>query len=416
MKDTIISDHLLAEWVSPTIVMAAALACFIGMGIMWIWRTKRVYAMEQENALLRQKLETAERAQGAMKDQFRLMSTQAIAENSETLKKTNEERMQSIVAPLKQLLEQLKTEVSNARESHIKTTSGLNGRIEEMLKQTQRIGNDAVELAKALKGDSKKRGNWGELVLETLLSGSGLREGEQYVLQPSYNTEEGRFQPDAVIKFPDNRSLVVDSKVSLVDYERYVNSEDVKEQEAALKAHKESMKRHMKSLTSKAYSRLMEGETLDYVIMFVPIEAAYIAAFHDGSNDLLLEGCKNKVLIVSPTNLIMTLKIALHLWNKQQQLDGVKNIVDLATAIYDKCATLSNRFDKLENGIRKVADAYVDMRKCFSDGRGSLMAKVIEMKEKGGLETKEDMARPVPKESSLLPDAFSPGSYLPPDA
>lgn len=406
--------------VQLTLISAAAVAAVsfaAGMVVMWLVAAGRTRAAERENALLRQQVALAteldkrrEEQQSSLADQFRLMSSQALAQNSKELKDNNREAMAAIVDPVKQLLEQLKSVVSQASILNTENTASLKGQIEELMKQTMRIGNDAVELARALKSDAKRRGNWGELVLASILESSGLREGEQYVLQPYYKTEDGGYYPDAVILLPDKRSLVVDSKVSLVAYERYVNAPDEQSRREALKSHKESMRRHMKSLADKAYSRLPEGETLDYVIMFVPIEAAYIAAFHDDDKDVLLEGCKSRVLIVSPTNLIMALKLALHLWRKNRQLDGVRDVVRIATALYDKCVAFNKHFSNAEQSMRNACDAFAKMKQSYSAGRGSLLGKVIELHEKGGLEsTKTALELPeVDYADSLFPPPASP--------
>lgn len=400
-------------WEMPVIGVAGFL---LGLGVMWMWMARRIHGGEKENALLRQQIELTGQSeerwkeqQSALMDQLRLFSSQALKENTRELKEMNQESMGVIVNPVRSLLKDLMDEMKNANNLNIQNTASLKGQIEEMMKQTTRIGNDAVELAKALKGDSKKRGDWGELVLSTILESSGLREGEQYELQPSFPTEEGKLRPDAIIMFPENRKLIIDSKVSLVDYDRYMRAEDEETRQKALKAHKESMRSHMKSLTGKAYPRLLGEGALDYVIMFVPIEAAYLAAFHDGSNDILLEGCKNQVLIVSPTNLIMTLKLALHLWKQQQQADNVKKIVRAATNIYEKCVPLYKHFKDLQNNLEKASSSFIDLQKAFSSGKGSLMQKVEELKKQGGLQPKNELPE-------MEEDDFTPGEYLSPDA
>ena len=400
-------------WELPVIGVAGFL---LGLGVMWMWMARRIHGGEKENALLRQQIELTGQSeerwkeqQSALMDQLRLFSSQALKENTRELKEMNQESMGVIVNPVRSLLKDLMDEMKNANNLNIQNTASLKGQIEEMMKQTTRIGNDAVELAKALKGDSKKRGDWGELVLSTILESSGLREGEQYELQPSFPTEEGKLRPDAIIMFPENRKLIIDSKVSLVDYDRYMRAEDEETRQKALKAHKESMRSHMKSLTGKAYPRLLGEGALDYVIMFVPIEAAYLAAFHDGSNDILLEGCKNQVLIVSPTNLIMTLKLALHLWKQQQQADNVKKIVRAATNIYEKCVPLYKHFKDLQNNLEKASSSFIDLQKAFSSGKGSLMQKVEELKKQGGLQPKNELPE-------MEEDNFTPGEYLSPDA
>lgn len=387
----------LPVWGGWVLLLAAlALGAALGAAAVWVCRARRIHALEKECALAQQRVAWAaeqelrrREQESALEERFRSLAACALSENSRELRDANRASMDAVVSPLTQLLSQLKDEVSRAREKNTENTATLNGRIAELLSQTTRIGNDAVELARALKGDSKKRGNWGELVLETILESSGLRKGEQYVLQPSFATEEGRLQPDAVLIFPEGRRLVVDSKVSLVDYDRYVHAADEAARQEALRAHKESMRRHMKSLEGKAYHRLMGDDSPDYVIMFVPIEAAYIAAFHDGSSDLLLEGCRSRVLVVSPTNLIMTLKIALHLWKKQQQQHSVHEIVRLATLVYDKCVALHNHFARVEDCFAKAGESLGKMKNAFSGGRASLIGRVIELKDSGGLQTKD---------------------------
>ena len=314
--------------------------------------------------------------------QFESLSSKILADNAQSLKLTNKEQMDALLSPLKVQLEGLGKAVQQTNTSNATNTASLSQMIKQMMEQAERIGHDAVNLTKALKGDSKKQGDWGELVLERMLEESGLKKGEEYYIQQDFATEDGRhMRPDVVVRFPDHRSVIVDSKVSLTAYAAYAASEDEAERQAALAAHVASVRKHIDELAGKDYSSIVR-ESVGYVLMFIPNEASYIAAVQ-AQPELPLEGYRKRVLLISPTNLLMALQLAYNLWQKERQTRNIEAIFDKAASIYDKCVGLMDSFDNVGKSLNSALKAYNEAKGRFHSGRGNLTRQVDDLRQMG---------------------------------
>jgi len=285
--------------------------------------------------------------------------------------------------PLKTQINEFKQQVTNAYEKENAERNKLMGKIGELQLQTQKIGEDAVNLALALKGDNKSQGNWGEVILERLLEESGLQKGREYDTQVALKDDEGsRRNPDVIIYLPENKQLVVDSKVSLVAYESYVSADDEPEKTLALKKHVDSVRQHIKDLSRKNYESLQGIQTLDFVFIFMPIEAAFMLALqHEPA--LFREAYDKQIILVSPTTLMATLRTVANIWRYHKQHKNAELIATQAGGLYDQFALVVESLDELGSQLDKTQKTYRKTRDRLSSGRGNLIGRVEKLKQLG---------------------------------
>lgn len=331
---------------------------------------------------LREQEERWREQQKTTMEQFRTLSNQALADNARQLKATNQEQMAALLQPLKEQISGLGQAVQQSNTAHASNTASLGKMIELVAAKAERLSSDAEHLSRALRGDSKKQGDWGELVLERMLEESGLKKGEEYYTQQTYTTEDGRhLRPDVVVRFPEGRSVVIDSKVSLTAYTAYAAAEDDATRAAALAAHVASVRKHIEELATKDYGSVVK-ESVGYVLMFVPNEASYIAAVQ-AQPELPLEGYRKRVLMISPTNLLMALQLAYNLWQKERQSRNVEAIFAKAAAIYDKCVLLTESFEDVGKNLHRALEAHDQAMARFNSGRGNLTRQVEDLRQMG---------------------------------
>ena len=248
--------------------------------------------------------------------------------------------------------------------------------------QTSKIGSDAANLTKALKGDSKMQGDWGEMVLETILENSGLRKDEEFFIQENTKDENGKnFRPDVIVRFPEGRSVVIDSKVSLTAYTNALAAEDDAERERLMKAHAQSVRNHIDELAEKDYSKLVE-DAIGFVLMFIPNETSYIAAMRQ-QPELSRYAYQKKIIIISPSNLLMALQLAYNLWQYDRQNKNVEKIVKTAADLYDKVAVFEDTFTGIGDLITRLSGTFDKAKKQLYDGAGNVMRRVESLKGLG---------------------------------
>ncbi len=248
--------------------------------------------------------------------------------------------------------------------------------------ETTKIGTDAANLTKALKGDTKLQGNWGEMVLERLLESSGLRKGEEYLVQSSAKGETGNtLRPDVIVRLPGNRNIIVDSKVSLTAYAAAVAAEKEEDKKQYLKKNTESLKKHIDELATKDYSKAVAG-AVGFVLMFVPVESCLIAAI-ESDPALYNYAYDKKIIIISPTSLLMALQLAYHLWQSDRQSKNVENVMKAAADLYDKAAVFQRTFTEIGDKIQALAKVYDTAQGQFSHGNGNLIRRVENLKSLG---------------------------------
>lgn len=339
--------------------------------------------------------ENGEREQ-RLKSMFENISNKVIDENRAKMDALGAERIKALIVPLGENIEKFKNRVEQVHSEQSKERFSLEKEIKRLVDTNQRISEDATNLTNALKGSNKTQGNWGEMILERILESSGLVCGvEGYELQSMLRdasgsplrSEDGRKMiPDAVVHFPDNRNVIIDSKVSLVSYLNYCNSDDVEEKNIELKKHISSIKSHIAELDVKSYENYVDG-SLDFVMMFIPNESAYVVAMQ-GEASLWNDAYKKKVLLISPTNLITSLKIVADLWTREKQNKNVEDIIARGEKLYEKCRTFLETLMKIEKGLAVASTAYDDAYKLLV-GNGGVVRQAEMLKELGVKSKKE---------------------------
>jgi DNA recombination protein RmuC len=385
----------------------------------------RLEAAEKQGLLLderlnttRQQLEEAKKAQqqisDAMKNEIELLATRLISGNTQQLVSKNEEKLGQLLQPLQQELTGFKKAVQDAYQKESNERFSLSKEIEKLVQSSVRVSEEANNLATALKGNSKTMGDWGEMVLETLLEHSGLIKDRNYFVQQYLRDASGKvikdeegnmLQPDVMIVYPDQRKVIIDAKVSLVAWDKYVKANDTLEKEKALQEHLASMYRHIEGLSKKKYGRY--AEALDYVLMFVPIEPAFLESLK--KDDSLWKRAYDKnIMLVSPTNLMAVLKIVADLWRIEKQNLNAIQIAEKAGALYDKFFGFLDNMEGVKKKLQDANTTFDEAYKQFYTGRGSMINRAEELKKMGANATKQipdKLIRQTPEESSELPPA-----------
>lgn len=319
--------------------------------------------------------------------QFEATSQRLIKERSEELGKANTESVSKLINPIQQEIENVRKLMGETRSANEKSTASLEGALQAMLKQTSQISQDATNLADALKNRGKVHGDWGEQVLEDILRGSGLREGEEFFCQESFKGEHGNeLRPDVVIKCADGKRIIVDSKVSLTAYADALGAETEEEREASIRKNCESVKKHVKELAEKQYPKYVD-DSLNYVLMFIPNEGAYVMAMnHDRA--LAQDAFRSGVVIVNPTNLMLTLHLVLQTWQQTRQEDNCKKIIEAANGMYDKVLGLVDTCSTLGSQLETAHNTYHKAMNQLTEGTGNVLRRVQGLKELGVTSTK----------------------------
>ena len=294
---------------------------------------------ELEGARLQERLDKMEGQKEQMSQDFKLMAHEALQAQTDALQKqmkeANSAQLSVILAPFREKLDMFGQRVQETNEKGQRERIELKTEVTKLVEQNEKLKNEANQLTKALRGDVKMQGNWGEMVLERLLERTGITKGQEYSVQESITAEDGkRYQPDVVLHLPENKHIIVDSKVSLVAYERFVNAETPEEQAIALKEHLQSFRQHIRGLSDKNYQNLY-GVSLDFVILFVPIEGAYSVALQ-AEPGLYQEAFDKNIALVSATSLWSTLRTVGTLWRQERQNANVQEIIRQASDLYDK--------------------------------------------------------------------------------
>jgi DNA recombination protein RmuC len=293
-------------------------------------------------------------------------------------------------------------QVESAYDKENADRNKLAGQISELQKQTLQISADAVSLANALRGDNKAQGNWGEFVLEKLLEDSGLTNGREYDTQVALKDDTGkRRNPDVVVHLPEGRDIVIDAKVSLVDYERYFHAEDEETKAQCLRQHLASLRAHIKGLSGKDYESLEGVNSLDFVLIFVPVEAAFVLAL-DHDPEMMRDAYDRGIILVSPTTLMVTLRTIKNLWRYADQNRNAQLIADKAGALYDQFVGYVEALDDVGKHLDKSKDAWDTARKRLTSGRGNLVKRTEELK-KLGAKTKKSL----PDDLQLMDDSVA---------
>lgn len=319
--------------------------------------------------------------------EFENLATKILDDNSTKFKTQNKESISAILNPLKEKIEGFEKKVTESQINSKGMHSALKEQLGHLKELNLQMSKEAVNLTKALKGDSKAQGDWGETQLEVLLEKAKLTKGIHYSTQGGFRDDEGRVKkPDFIINLPDNRHLIVDSKVSLTAYERYFSAENEIEKEAFLKKHIESIRKHFKDLSDKKYDTLYEINSPDYVLMFVPIEPALMIALNQ-VNNLYLEALDKNIVLVSTSTLLATLSTVSSMWRQENQKRNVLEIANQAGKLYDQFVNLTDDLIKVGNQLKTVQGSYDSSMKKLT-GKGNLIRKVEVIRELGAKTSK----------------------------
>lgn len=330
-----------------------------------------------------QRLRDQQLSEEQLSKQFELLSQRIFNDKSAQFKTLNQESISQLLSPFKTQLEGFKQQVSDCYIKESKERYNLQTEVSRLAKLNELMQQETSNLTNALKGDNKQQGNWGEVILQRILESSGLREGHEYITQSSLKNEEGqRLQPDVIVNLPQNKNIIIDSKVSLVAYERFFNSEDIEQQKAALQAHVLSVRQHIKGLGKKNYQKLIGTNSLDYVLLFVAVEPAFITAVeHDP--ELVKLALDNNILLASPTNLMIALRTIENLWRFEQQEKNGRLIAEQAGKLYDKLRLFSQNMLDVGTQLGKAQDSYDHALKQLSQGRGNVIGQAESLKAMG---------------------------------
>ena len=333
-----------------------------------------------ENRLKEQKGEL-EVLQEKFKNDFKVLAQEVLEKTGHTFKEQNKEQLGTLLAPFKEKLQTFEKKVEETYEKSKAETISLKTEVKQLSEQSAKLAKDAENLTNALKSDVKAQGNWGEVVLERILEKSGLTKNQEYFIQQSITTEDGkRYQPDVVIKLPDDKNVIVDSKVSLVAYERFASSETAEEQQGHLKEHIASIKAHVKGLGEKNYQNLYGVDGLDFVLLFVPIEGAFSTAVQ-ADNSLFQDAFDRNVVIVSTSTLLATLRTIASIWKQEKQTQNALEIARQGGNLYDKFVGLTEDLLALGRQMDTAKKSYEGAMNKLSTGTGSLVTRAESLRK-----------------------------------
>lgn len=320
-----------------------------------------------------EKLNLLKDAEMRLNNQFENLAGKIFDERNKQFTEHNQTSLDHIVKPLREQLGEFKQRIETVYDNENKDRISLREEIVSLRRDTAQMNQEALNLTRALKGDKKTQGNWGEMILETVLEKSGLRKGIEYETQGAFRDENNKlFKPDVIVRLPEEKDIVIDSKVSLVAYELHCSTEDDAERITALKQHTEAVRTHIKSLSNKDYSGLKGLRSLDFVLLFMPIEAAFIAAFQ-ADEKLFTDAFEHKIIVVTPTTLLATLRTIENIWRYERQNENARAIADKAGIVYDKIRGFVEDLDKLGKQLSTVHSTYDGVMNKLTIGNGNLI-------------------------------------------
>ena len=347
---------------------------------------KQLVAAESDYRNLLEKLETqkqeVERLQEKFSIEFKNLANEILEEKSKKFTDQNKLSLGEILNPLKEKIVEFEKKVEQTNKDNIERNTSLKEQILSLKELNQKITKDAENLTRALKGESKTQGSWGEFILESILEKSGLVKGREYAVQESFTTEAGRLQPDVIIKLPDQKNIIIDSKVSLVAYEKFVSADDELERQKMLQEHIASVRKHTKELSAKNYQHLYDIGSLDFVLLFMAIEPAFgLAVQHD--DQLYVDAYEKNIVIVSPTTLIATLRTISSIWRQEYQNRNAMEIARQGGLLYDKFKLFTDDLVKVGDNLNLTRKSYEAAMNKLTEGKDNLIRKSERLKELG---------------------------------
>ncbi|WP_228706273.1 DNA recombination protein RmuC [Marinobacter sp. LV10R520-4] len=361
-------------------------------------------AHERQSAA--EKLALLEHNRDALKQEFENLANRIFDQKSERFSQQNQSSMDTLLKPFRDQLSDFRQRVETVHTTETRDRQALRSEIKSLQELNRQITEEASNLTRALKGDKKIQGNWGELILERVLERSGLRKGIEYETQGSYRDSDNQLlRPDVVVHLPDSRNLVVDSKVSLVAYQQWVISDEGSARDAALKQHMDAVRNHICSLSDKDYSQLNGLRSPDFVLLFMPIEPAFVAAFqHDDS--LFSEAFERKIIVVTPTTLLATLRTIENIWRYERQSQNARLIAERASAVYDKLRVFVEAMERLGGQLHTAQGSYDSAMNTLTRGRGNLISQANRFVELG-VRVKKELPKAVTEQAEVDPETDS---------
>ena len=370
-----------------------ALFCLIAIfSLYYAWqqsqaRVKAETELEAERRQSADKLSTlqqsAQEAKAVLSDQFKNLANEILEEKSRRFAEQNQQNLDTLLKPLQEKLTDFRKQVDETYQSEARERFALKQEVEKLAGLNLRMTDETRALTNALKGESKTQGDWGELVLETILENSGLRKGEEYVVQDTQTISDGsRLQPDVVIRLPESKHLVIDSKVSITAYTRYMQSDDEDLKISELNSHVLSIKQHIQGLSAKNYQDLYGVGSIDFVLMFIPIEPAFLAAMRHAP-EIYQDALKKNIVIVCPSTLLATVRTVAHLWRQEQQNRNAQEIARQCASLYDKFVGFVEDLDKVGQRLEQAQVSYSDAVGKLKTGRGNLIRTAENVKKLG---------------------------------
>ncbi len=350
--------------------------------------------MEEERKQSEEKLSLLNNAKTTLSDQFRILAQEILDEKSKVFNEQSKTGLKNLLDPFRDQLREFKQKVNDIYINETRERASLKNEIENLRHLNQQINQEAMNLTRALKGDKKAQGSWGELILERVLEHSGLKKGVEYDAQGTFRDSDGHMlRPDVIVHLPEEKDVVIDSKVSLVAYERYVSSYDEAVQAKALSEHVRAIRSHIDGLSKKDYSGLRGIRSLDFVFLFMPIESAFVSAFKEDSN-LFVYAFEKRIVVVTPSTLLATLRTIENIWRYEQQNRNAQAIVNRGRALYDKLRLFVESMEKLGKQIETAHGTYEEAMSRLVRGKGNVISQACRFPELG-VTIKKELPRAV---------------------
>ena len=373
------------------ILLAVAILIALGAGIYALKESQLRARLEAElEAERRQAAEkiallqsSTQEAKDALSNQFKNLANEILEEKSRRFAVQNQENLNVLLKPLSEKLSEFRQQVNDTYQNEARERFALKQEIERLAGLNLQMSNDTKALTNALKGESKTQGDWGELVLETILENSGLRKGEEYLVQDTQTMADGsRLQPDVVIRLPEAKHLVIDSKVSITAYTRYMQADDESQKNAELGAHVQSIRQHIQGLSAKNYQDLYGLGSIDFVLMFIPVEPAFLAAMRHAP-DIYQEALRKNIVLVCPSTLLATVRTVAHVWRQEHQNRNAQEIARQCANLYDKFVGFVDDLEKVGQRLEQAQVSYGDAVNKLKTGKGNLIRTAENVKKLG---------------------------------
>jgi len=336
-----------------------------------------------------EKLKLLEEAKESMGNEFKVLAQKIFEEKGKVFKEQNRHSLDEVLQPMREQLGDFRKRVDEIHSDDNKERASLKEHLGQLKALNQQMSADAINLTQALKGESKTQGNWGEMILERILETSGLKEGREFIREDSTTVDVNkRLRPDVIVRMPGDKHIIIDSKVSLTDYERVMSASESAEQSKALKAHVQSMKNHIKGLSEKHYAHLPGINSPDYVLMFMPIEGAYLMAI-EADQSVFEAAFEKGVAVVTPSTLYATLKLIEQLWRAEKQSDNVLKLIDRSAKLHDKMVSFVESFEEVGARLAQANKAYDTSLNRMKSGPGNVIRQIDEVGKLAGKTKKE---------------------------